>query len=222
MKKVALVHTVPSVYATFPGMLRAALGEVKITNTVDEFLSSDAVEKGMFTVVNRTRLHNVLKNAEMAEADVIGVTCSTLSPWVELLRPFIAVPMVTIDGAMFHRAADLGTRMTVFATASSAVEPTKEALQKEAAKSGKTIEFDSVASPEAFVAIKALDWEKHDNLLREAAKRIKKTTQVVVLAQASMAHMEKEIRDITGVETISGPKYCIEEIREILARGGKS
>ena len=53
-----------------------------------------------FTIENRCRLYNDIKSAEMAGADMIVVTCSTLTPVVNMIRPFIKVPLIAIDDAM--------------------------------------------------------------------------------------------------------------------------
>ena len=38
----------------------------------------------------------------------------------------------------------------------------------------------------------------------------------IVLAQASMAHMEKEIQEITGCPTLSSPALCIAQVDAVL------
>lgn len=52
MRRIALVHTVKSVYDTFEGQLREALGdgfgELKIHNLMDDFLANDPADTGVF------------------------------------------------------------------------------------------------------------------------------------------------------------------------------
>ena len=40
-----------------------------------------------------------MKAQELTGADIIVTTCSTLTPAVELIRPFIQVPVIAIDDA---------------------------------------------------------------------------------------------------------------------------
>ena len=115
--KIAAIHTVPSVYASFPALLRATFPGVEVTNTVDEFLAADPAVRGEFTKDNLNRLHALLRCAEMTGADVIVTTCSTLTPPVETLRPLIKTPLVAIDGAMHRKAVATGSRITLLATA---------------------------------------------------------------------------------------------------------
>ena len=47
MKKLALIHTVRPGYLRFAGEIAAALPNISITNTLDEFLAKEAVEQGV-------------------------------------------------------------------------------------------------------------------------------------------------------------------------------
>lgn len=212
MKRIALLHTVPNVFLSFAERIRTALpGEdLNIHNTLDEFLASDANVRG-FTQNNRNRLFHLLKAIELEEPDVIAVTCSTLTPEVARIRPFLSVPLIAIDDAMTKKAVTLGSKITVMATAQSTVEPTCQKLLEEAAKIGRKVELSHMVCHDAYEAIKQMNQSAHDAVLRKAAGGIH-GQDVVVLAQASMAHMEKELGAICGVPVLSSPALCVEQI----------
>ena len=216
MKTIGLLHTVPSVLATFEGRLRTAIPdqELMIHNTMDSFLASDANIHG-FTQENLNRLYYILKALELEHADLIVVTCSTLTPSVERIRPFISTPLVAIDDAMAEKAVRQGEKITILATAYSTIGPTSTKLRNEAAKIGNSLELEDIVCEEAYTAIKKLDQKTHDDLLKEIALSIKEK-DAIVLAQASMAHLELEIRQITGIPTFSSPDSCIARVKEIL------
>jgi len=215
MAKVALIHTVKSVLNTFEDKVKEAIGDVVVVNTLDEYLASDPAEKGEFTVENMNRLFSFIKNAEIAQADVIVVTCSTLSPTVEKIKPFIKVPVITIDEAMIKKAVECGTKVTIMATAESTIEPTKFGLLREAEKLNKHLELSIVVCHEAFDAIRAGDVKHHDELLKQRALKVKQQ-DVVVLAQASMAHMQNIIEKICGCTVLSSPNLCINQLKQTL------
>ncbi len=216
MNLVALIHTVPTVYATFGKRILDAISQVRVVNTVDEFLASDPAEKGVFTAVNRSRLFSIVKVAEATGADAIVTTCSTLSPVMEELRPFMDTPLVTIDGAMLRSAVQHGTTIGVLATADSTIGPTTASLELHARRAEREIAITTVLCPAAYVAIKARDQETHD---REVLARVDEVADcdVIVLAQASMAHLEEQIAGATGRTVLSSPRLCIDELREVLA-----
>lgn len=220
MKKVAAVYTVASVYGYFPDLIRDSLGEVEIVNTFDDFLAIDPGRRGEFTVNNLNRLHAILRCAEMTNPDAIVVTCSTLTPPVETLRPLIATPLVTIDGRLLRLTVTKGPKIAILATAQSAVDAMIIGLRREADLAGAEAAIDTVVCPEAIAALKKNDKATHDRLVLEAAAGIK-GVDVVALAQASMAHLEAEVRDATGIETLSSPKLCMAELREVLETTSK-
>lgn len=214
MKSIALIHTVKTVANSFEQKLKDYVGEpVKIHNLWDDFLANNPNEIGEFTIENRCRLYNDIKSAEMTGADMIVVTCSTLTPVVNMIRPFVRVPLIAIDDAMGRKAVTCGERILVLATAGSTEGPMREKLNAEAAKLGKSIQIDFQANAEAFQAMKAVQMERHDAILLDMAKNIS-GYDCVVLAQASMAHLDQKIEAICKIPVLSSPGLCMEQVKE--------
>lgn len=213
--KVALIHTVRSVLATFGDEIKAAIEDVVITNALDEYLATDPAERGKFTIKNMNRLFKIVQCAEMTDADAIVVSCSTLSPTVELIKPFINVPLIAIDEAMLKKAVEIGTNIAVMATAESTIIPTTQGLQREAGKLNKKIQLSIIRCPDAYVAMKSGDIAQHNEIIIKQACHIK-NQDVAVLAQASMADVEDDIAKICKIPVLSSPKLCIEQLKEIL------
>ena len=206
MRRIALVHTVKSVYDTFEGQLREALGdgfgELKIHNLMDDFLANDPADTGVFSTTNKARLYNDIQAMEMTGAELIVVSCSTLSPTVEEIRPFIHTRIVTIDEAMAHKAVTSATRIGLLVTANSTKIPSQFKLASEAQKAGRAIEVETVHNEAAIQALKAGNREKHDQLVHEMAALLHEP-ELIVLAQASMAHLEQELAEACGVPVLS-------------------
>ena len=216
MKSIALIHTVKTVANSFEQKLKDYVGEpVKIHNLWDDFLANNPNEIGEFTIENRCRLYNDIKSAEMTGADMIVVTCSTLTPVVNMIRPFVRVPLIAIDDAMGRKAVTCGERILVLATAGSTEGPMREKLNAEAAKLGKSIQIDFQANAEAFQAMKAVQMERHDAILLDMAKNTS-GYDCVVLAQASMAHLDQKIEAICKIPVLSSPGLCMEQVKETL------
>ena len=216
MKCIALIHTVKSVAVSFDEDLRNYLGcEVKLHNLWDDFLADDPNETGAFTIQNRNRLFYDMKAQELTGADLIVTTCSTLTPVVEQIRPFIGVPVIAIDDAMAKRSVTYGTRIMVMATADSTVGPTVAKIKKEAGLAGIKADIASCVCMDAFAAMRSMDMETHDAILKEKAKELT-GYGCIVLAQASMAHLESDIASVTGSRVLSSPRLCMEEIKNKL------
>lgn len=216
MKRVACIHTVYSVISNFTDQLRTALGEdVKIHTLYDDFLATDPADTGKFSAINHERLRLDMQAQALTGADIIVVSCSTLSPSVRLLRPEFNVPVVAIDDAMVREAVARGSRIGLLATANSTVKPSHSALLAAAKAAGKDVDVRIICDEDAIRALKAGDRDKHDRMVLEMAGRFA-DRDVIVLAQASMAHMEKAVAEQTGIATLSSPARCIAEIKDIL------
>ncbi len=216
MKRVALIHTVPTVYATFASRIHEAIADVEVSNTVDEFLASDPDVRGYFSKRNARRLFSLVDTADATGADAIVTTCSTLSPIIDQIRPFFDTPLITIDGAMLKEAVSIGTRIAIVATAHSTVGPTTATLLRQAQLAEKTLELETIVCPDAYAAIKARDAETHDRIVLQAIEAAE-MNDVYVLAQASMAHLEDRVATLTGQAAVSSPNRCIQELATTLS-----
>ena len=216
MKSIALIHTVKTVASSFDQTLKDYVGEeVKVHNLWDDFLANNPNEVGEFTIENRNRLFNDIKAAEMTGADMIVVTCSTLTPTVNLIRPFIKVPLIAIDDAMGRKAVTYGDKILVLASAGSTEIPMRDKLNAEAAALGMTVEIDFIANAEAFRAMKAVQMDVHDAIFLKMAEEFT-GYDCIVLAQASMAHLDKQIEAICKIPVLSSPTLCLEQVKETL------
>lgn len=218
MKKITLLHTVPSVYASFKdAILKRVDFPVEITSLVDEFLVTNAQKKGYFPPENKQKLYLDMLSAQAENPDVIVVTCSSLTPFVNEIRTFFATPIVCIDERMCSDAASEGDRIAVLATAPTTVDPTVSRIQSEADKLNKKIEIKALLDMEAMTLLKAGDVDGHDQRLENLSKEVK-DFDVIVLAQASMATAEERVRKATGKIVKTSPGSAISELIEILEK----
>lgn len=216
MKSIALIHTVKTVAVSFDETLKQYVGEeIRVHNLWDDFLANNPNEVGEFTIENRNRLFFDIKSAEMTGADLIVVTCSTLTPVVNMIRPFVRVPLIAIDDAMGRKAVTYGEKILILATAGSTREPLTHKLQTEAEKIGKKVRIDFRDNAEAYAAMKEVQMDRHDALLLKMAEEIS-GYDCVVLAQASMAHLDKKIEEICKIPVLSSPTLCLEQVKETL------
>ena len=216
MKKVAIIYTVRPLLATFPELLEEVVGEkLKVFNLLDDFLASDPGESGIFSIENHNRLFNDLKSCELTGADIIVVTCSTLTPAVQRIRPFIKVPIIAIDDAMTEKAVRLGQKIKVVATAMSTIGPTVAKLQQEAAIADVNVSIDSEDNETAYAAMKRGDLATHDKLVLSQIAKVK-DYDCIVLAQASMGHLQQEAEKLANIPVLASPRLCCEQVRQVL------
>lgn len=215
-KKIVLIHTVLSLATNFKAQLLDYLQEdYQIYNIWDDFLAINANQGERIIQNNRTRLLYEMRSAELTGADLIVVTCSTLTPTVEKLRPLLSVPVIAIDDALGKKAVLLGQKLLVLATAKSGAAAMSKKLLAEAAAANVEIQVKERVIPAAFTALNQMEMERHDKLVMKASKSIV-GYEGIVLAQASMAHLEEKIAVQSGIPVLSSPKLCMEEIKQTL------
>lgn len=217
MKQIACIHTVASVIDSFTAQLRQGIpGDYLIHTMYDDFLATDPARTGVFSEVNVQRLGLDMEAMSLTGADVIVVTCSTLSPAVRRLRDRFTIPVVAIDDAMARAAVAAGSRITILATANSTVEPTNGTIRAAARERGMEVELTTICNEDAIRALKSGDKATHDRMVLEMADQVAPDCEVIVLAQASMAHMEKAVAERRGIPTFSSPALCVEQLRKLV------
>ena len=215
MKKLTMIHTVKPGYIEFAAEVAKTFPAVQITNIVDEALAKEAVECGISAHL-MNRFFMAAKLAESTKPDLIVCTCTSMIPVIDTVKPFLEVPLILIDDEMHRQAPSLGDRVTIFATAESALQPTKKKYLDSVAAQGAGIkEVSTAVCPEANHYMREGNIEEHDRLVLEKVKQITKT-DLIILAQFSLTHLSKKIENICHCKVIGSGEYCIKEIFRIL------
>jgi Asp/Glu/hydantoin racemase len=188
-KKLGLVHTSATLVPVFGQLCKERLPNVDVFNIADDSLVKGIREAGSLTATIARRVANYLESAELAGADYIMVTCSSIGPAVEAGAKLMGVPVLRVDQPMADKAVAAGQKIGVIATLSTTLEPTADLIQRRAAMAGKQIELTSKLVEGAFEALMAGDGATHDAKVAAALKELSKQVDVIVLAQASMARV---------------------------------
>ncbi len=217
MIKVTCVHTAMALVEPLTKIFKEVLPEVKLNHIADDSLIQEVIANGKVTPAVRRRLLAYYLTAADNGADVVFNTCSSVGEIADLGNDKIAtIPVFRIDRPMAAKAVQMGQRIGVISTLSTTLEPTCNLVEGEAAKAGKKIEIVRGLADGAFAAGQSGDKETHNRLIAEAAKRIKDDVDVFVLAQGSMAAMEKPLSELTGKPVLSSPQLGVEGLRNFL------
>jgi len=190
---------------------------VQLMHVLDEPLLERVRQRGQLAPEDSARLHTHVAVAEGTGADAVLVTCSTISPCVDDVRPAANIPVIKIDEAMVAEAVARGAKIGVVATNVTTLEPTRLLLEAQANAAAKVIEVKLVLVENALPALLNGDGATHDNLVSEAVLEMADQTDVVVLAQASMARVLNVIPEAERPAPIlSSPHLALEQARELL------
>ena len=125
----ALIHTSPTLTPLFSTLCARYMPETTIFHMVDESLIADTIREGRLRRVTMRRLLAMIESAEMAGADAVLVTCSSIGPGVDLGQQLFDIPVIRVDEAMAKAAVRIGRRIGVMATLRTTLEPTHRLLR---------------------------------------------------------------------------------------------
>jgi hypothetical protein len=97
-------------------------------------------------------------------------------------------------------------------TTSSTVEPSATLVREHARRQQREVEIESRLVDGAFKAITSGDREGHDRLVCQAAAELAGRNDVVILAQASMAHLAKKLDEELRAAVLASPDLCMEAL----------
>jgi len=216
--KLVLIHTVSPLLDVFNKLGAELLPETQLVHILDEPLLQRIHQRGHPASEDSARLQTHVTVAEQIKASAVLVTCSTVSPCVDDVRPKANIPVVKIDEAMIAQAVMIGPKIGVVATAASTLEPTRQLLQAQADASDKEIETELVLVENALPALLSGDGATHDSLVKKAVLELDQRVDVVVLAQASMARVLEAIPEAERkVPILSSPHLALEQVKQSLA-----
>jgi Asp/Glu/hydantoin racemase len=216
-----LVHTVAPLVNEFARRCRDVLPRVRTFHILDEPLLERIRRHQGGRPEDLMRLTTHVELAMDIEANAVLVTCSTTSLLVESIRRDVAIPLVTIDEAMVAEAVLAGPRIGLVGTNHTTLEPSQTLIINEAARAGRHVEITAVIVPGALAALLRGDEATHDRLVAAAIADATATSDVVVLAQASMARATALIAEQPHTPVLTSPDLALREVRRLLSRHPK-
>lgn len=187
MPRLAFIHTFAGHAERFRDLAQRALDGWSSDAMVDESLLLDTIARGEVSPRSVQRLTGHVFAAADAGADAVVVTCSTLGGATDAIRPLSPVPLFRIDRGMAEAAVRRARRIGVLATLPTTLRPTAALLDQAAAEAGVACTISERLCSGAFDQFRAGDRAAHDAAVRRGFDELARTSDLVVLAQASMA-----------------------------------
>ncbi len=216
MKTVAAVYTAPAIVEPIKEIFAEILPDCRLVNLVDDSLIQDVIRDGEVKLPVTRRLMRYYLACEDMEADAIFNTCSSIGDVASMARSMIRIPLIKIDEPMARKAVVLSDSIAVLATLPTTLEPTVRLVQSMADEAGRKVRIIEGLAEGAFQALVSGNPDEHDALLRNAAERVAEKAEVIVLAQGSMARMEKSLAALTGKTVLSSPRSGVEAVKACL------
>lgn len=216
-KTLGLIHTSATLVPVFAELCSQYLPNTKVFNIVDDSLIKNVISCGELTPTTARRVADYVGSAEVAGADFIMVTCSSIGAAVEASTAFSKVPVLRVDQPMADKAVQTGSRIGVIATLPTTLAPTGDLVKRRAAAAGKEIELISHLCEGAFDALMSGDAATHDAMVAAALKDLMGKVDVIVLAQASMARVVATLDEADKkIPILASPEIAIQHLSTVL------
>ncbi len=217
-KRVIYLDTVMSVAPQFDELSRALLPPgTEWWHIVDEMLAKVALARGGLTPFLYRRVADHALAAQQAGADILQLTCSTISPCVDAAQSLVDMPVLKIAVPMIEQALGMATRIGIAATAPTALGPVTDLLCSQARAAGKQVQVDPVLCEGAYAGLMSGDLASHDRIVRTTLMDMVRRNEVIVLAQASMARVVETMPpSAREVPILTSPRLAVEHLRAVL------
>lgn len=213
----AYIHTSHTLIPLFARLSKRELPGVNCFHMVDESLIRNTIAEGTLTRKTIFRLVGMIASAHEGGADAVMVTCSSIGPGVAAATGLFDFPVIRVDEEMAERAVRMGGRVGVLATLRTTLEPTVSLLYEKAAADSKSISVIQSVCDGAFEAVLSGDTETHDRLVSQSLAQLMEQSDIVVLAQASMARVVEALpASAKRVPILSSPELAVQGARSIL------
>ena len=191
MATVGLIHSTRLVIQAVHDVVAKANPELEIINVLDEGLLKLLREKAFDRI--GPRMTALAEGLEEDGAELIIVTCSSLSPYVDGVRENINTPIIKIDEPMIQWAAKNHASIGVVMTNPTTQSPTASLIEDVSRRLNKDVKVEYRLLSEAFERLNRGDVEGHDAAVVEAVEALMEEVEVVLLAQISIARVATQI-----------------------------
>lgn len=195
--RIALLHTAQVHVATFNNLFAEKAPDAQLLHVVREDLLAQAQVGGLEIVAEP--LFNAM--AELAEADVILCTCSTLGPVVDELKNPKAI---RIDRPVMQVAAEVGPK-PLLALCLESTRAASLTLLQEAGAIDPTVHI----CDDAWAFFEAGDMTRYAEAIAASVREAAVGHDCVVLGQASMRVAEPLLTDL-GIPVLSSPALAVD------------
>lgn len=186
-KKIAVIHTSLTIYPSVDREILRQIPDAEIHNIIDSKLLSDVMKAGGVNEEIKRRMTMYVLAAEAMEADIILNACSSVGEAFDAARSITKVPCLKIDQAMAESAVQSGSRIAVYGTVGTTLDPSARLIERVAATQSKDVTVTKYLVDGAFEILAAGDVETHNDMVLKKITETGSDHDVLVLAQASMA-----------------------------------
>ncbi len=218
MGLVGLVHTTRLVIDPIHEAVAGSLPDVSINHVLDEGILRRLSALGMITPEIVDWLTRMVASAERAGSDLVVVSCSSLSPCVNEVRSRVGIPVLKVDEPMMEYAIQNGNRIGLIMTNPTTQEPSRRLFREVSERLGKEAILVPKLCPDAFAKLNSGDTAGHDSEVVQGIEELLRETDLVMLAQISIARVKRILDDGVKDRVLSSLDFIGAKATELLSK----
>ena len=216
--KVGVVNTVTQAAASIKTEFARQIPEAAVYDIIDTSMVAEIIETIEPKPDLIARLAYYYQVCEQRGCDCILNACSSISGAVDIAGRTVSIPVFQIDRPMAEAALKAGRRIGLIATAISTVAPSEKLFLRVKEEEGLTdAQITTYYCDGAHKAyIMNGDRETHDRIILETAQKAAAESDVLALAQGSMAYLAPRIHELTGLPIFTSIGSGVAQVRDYL------
>lgn len=216
--RLALIHATRLAIDPVESAANQLWPEAETISILEEGLAVDRKKSKKITPALVERITELARYAERIDSDGILFTCSSFGQAIDMAANGSSIPVMRPNEAMFDAAFSYGSRIAMIFTFPSAASEIDDEFNEEASVRQSDATLNSYFCDKAFDAKSRGDGATHDSLIVSLATGIK-NTDVILLAQFSMASAAEEIRRSINIPVLTSPESAILKMRHRIEHG---
>ena len=214
---IGLIHSTRLVVDPVHQVVASQCPDAEIINIVDEGILKVLFGLGEINERITDWLGRLVDSAVGTGADMAVLSCSSLSPAVNDVREKVSIPFLKIDEPMAEQAVRTSDRIGLVATNHTTPKPSTMLIEEVAQRFGKKVTVVPRVQADAFLKLNDGDIDGHDNVVVQAVEELLQETDVVLLAQISIARVKDKLDEKTKARVYSSLDFIGPKINEILS-----
>jgi Asp/Glu/hydantoin racemase len=210
--RIALIHATRLSIEAIEQAFRAHWPEASCFHLLETSLTADRVRTPPGAASLEQRFIALSRYAQIAGAAGILYTCSAFGPEIEAARRAVRLPTLKPNEAMLAEALARGRRVGLLATFAPTLTSMRDELEAMAAERGVAVEIETAFVPGAMDALDRGDATEHDRMIASAARAME-STEVLLLAQFSMARARPAVAAVVEVPVLTSPETAVVAMR---------
>ncbi len=214
--RVTLIHAVQVAMQPVEQAFRTHWPAAEIVHLLDDSLSPDRARHTALSSELHARINSLADYAVASGADAILYTCSAFGEAIEAAARRLTLPVLKPNESMFEAALQAGRRIGMLATFAPSVDSMEEEFRALACEKEVNASITTLVVPEAMVALKAGNVERHNALLADAAPGLQ-GCDCILLAHFSTSRALAAVQAVSSCPVLTSPASAVEKLQRLMA-----